>query len=66
MLEYSDNRSWIEQQVLPLVRHRFPGADIIFQPLSLTSGVHMGPGTWGIAYLPDNITKPTSQSDNIT
>jgi uncharacterized protein len=26
------------------------GAEIMLVPLSLTSGVHMGPGTWSIAW----------------
>jgi hypothetical protein len=52
MLEYTDNRQWVEENVLGLIRGRFPAAEVIFQPLSLTSGVHMGPGTWGVAFLP--------------
>jgi DegV family protein with EDD domain len=52
MLEYSDNRQWVAENVLGLVRDRFPAAEVVFQPLSLTSGAHMGPGTWGVAFLP--------------
>jgi hypothetical protein len=33
------------------VKELYPQADIILQPLSLTSGAHMGPGTWGVAFL---------------
>jgi hypothetical protein len=51
MLEYSDN---IEQvsEFRKHVQELYPQADIILQPLSLTSGAHMGPGTWGVAFLP--------------
>jgi DegV family protein with EDD domain len=52
MLEYSDNRQWVEDNVLGKIKERYPGAEVIFQPLSLTSGAHMGPGTWGVAFLP--------------
>jgi hypothetical protein len=51
LLEYSDNRRWVEDTVLREVENRCPSAEIILQPLSLTSGVHMGPGTWGVAFL---------------
>jgi DegV family protein with EDD domain len=52
MLEYSDNRDWVKEAVKKEMRARYPSAEIILQPLSLTSGVHMGPGTWAMAYLP--------------
>ena len=51
LLEYSDNRRWVEDTVLREIENRYPSAEIILQPLSLTSGVHMGPGTWGVAYM---------------
>ena len=50
LLEYSDNRAWLEKTVLPLVQRLQPAAEIHIVPLSLTSGVHMGPGTWGVAW----------------
>ena len=50
MLQYSDNESWVAQKVLPRVRAQLPQAEILFVPLSLTSGVHMGPGTWAMAW----------------
>lgn len=53
MLEYSDNLDWVTAVVEPKIRMHCPAADIVRQPLSLTSGAHMGPGTWGIAYLTD-------------
>lgn len=51
LLEYSDNRRWVEDTVLREIENRYPSAEIVLQPLSLTSGVHMGPGTWGVAYM---------------
>jgi hypothetical protein len=53
MLEYSDNLPWVEK-VRSEVTRRYPGAQIIVHPLSLTSGAHMGPGTWAVAFLPDS------------
>jgi DegV family protein with EDD domain len=58
MLEYSDNQAWVEETVRPEIVKRFPRAEIILQPLSLTSGVHMGPGTWGVAFLPQETSIP--------
>jgi DegV family protein with EDD domain len=52
MLEYSDNCQWVEDNVLDRIKGRYPTSEVIFQPLSLTSGAHMGPGTWGLAFLP--------------
>jgi hypothetical protein len=52
MLEYSDNKKWLEGTFKPMVAERYPNAEIILQPLSLTSGAHMGPGTWAVAFLP--------------
>jgi DegV family protein with EDD domain len=52
LLEHSDNRDWVAEAVLPVVRSRYPQAEVVLSPLSLTSGAHMGPGTWGVAFLP--------------
>jgi hypothetical protein len=52
MLEYSDNCAWVNETVKKMVEERYPHAEIILQPLSLTSGAHMGPGTWAVAFLP--------------
>ncbi|MCX5849373.1 MAG: DegV family EDD domain-containing protein [Deltaproteobacteria bacterium] len=52
MLEYSDNKKWVNGTVKKILEERYPQAEIILQPLSLTSGAHMGPGTWGVAFLP--------------
>ena len=52
MLEYSNNRTWVDAVVRKEIVARCPHAEIIPQPLSLTSAVHMGPGTWAMAYIP--------------
>jgi len=53
MLEYSDNRAWVKDTVIKEIKLRYPNIEIMLQPLSLTSGTHMGPGTWGVAIMPD-------------
>ncbi|MDR2548905.1 MAG: DegV family EDD domain-containing protein [Desulfobulbus sp.] len=50
LLQYSDNESWVREAVQPQLRTLLPGAEILTVPLSLTSGVHMGPGTWSLAF----------------
>ena len=52
LLQYSDNREWVEGVVQARIRTCLPRAEIVVGPLSLTSGVHMGPGTWSIAFAP--------------
>jgi DegV family protein with EDD domain len=54
MIEYTDNKEWIEKEIAALISSRFPQAEITVQPFSLTSGAHTGPGTWGIAFLSEN------------
>ncbi|MDZ7695574.1 MAG: hypothetical protein U5R49_01145 [Deltaproteobacteria bacterium] len=53
MLQYTDNASWVRGPVREAIVERYPMAEILLHPLSLTSGVHMGPGTWSVAFLPD-------------
>ncbi len=53
MLEYSDNRDWVDTTVKKAVASHYPTCEILLQPLSLTSGVHFGPGTWAMAFLPE-------------
>jgi len=53
MLQYTDNFDFVEGTVKKMIAELYPQAEIILQPLSLTSGAHMGPGTWGVAFLPD-------------
>ncbi len=50
LLQYSDNKEWVTETVQPRIRKLRPNAEILLMPLSLTSGVHMGPGTWSIAW----------------
>ena len=50
LLQYADNRDRVEGQILPLLRAAQPEAEILLAPLSMTSGVHMGPGTWALAF----------------
>jgi len=52
MLEYTDNASWVAGTARPEIARRHPGAEILLQPMSLTAGAHMGPGTWAVAFLP--------------
>ncbi len=52
LMQYTNNRAWVEEDVARRIRSLLPRAEIIFRPLSLTSGAHMGPGTWAMAILP--------------
>ena len=54
LLEYSDNQEWLEGEIKPEIERRFPLVKVIMQPLSLTSAAHMGPGSWGMAFLTEN------------
>jgi len=49
-LQYSDNRAWVEEHVLSMIQELRPRAECHLVPLSLTSGVHMGPDTWSLAF----------------
>ncbi len=53
LLEYSDNRDWLEKEIKPEIERRFPSMEVFLQLLSLTSAAHMGPGAWGMAFLPE-------------
>ena len=52
LLQYADNESWVREQGTGAMRGLLPDAEIIYAPLSLTSGVHMGPDTWSLAFAP--------------
>jgi uncharacterized protein len=54
LLEYSDNLEWLEKEIKPEIGRRFPLTEVFLQLLSLTSAAHMGPGSWGIAFLPSD------------
>ena len=51
LLEHTDNYKWVKETVQPEIVRRHPEAEILLHPMSLTSGAHMGPGTWAVAYL---------------
>lgn len=53
LLQYTDNRERVETEIQTALQERFPTAEILLTPLSLTAGVHMGPGTWAVAWLAD-------------
>jgi DegV family protein with EDD domain len=61
LLEYSDNREWVENWAKSELKTRFPLAEILLVPFSLTSGAHIGPGAWAVAYLPETDTIETDQ-----
>ena len=52
LLQYSDNETWVSEEVHSRIQTAVPKAEIVVAPLSLTSGVHMGPGTWSLAFAP--------------
>ena len=60
LLEYSDNQEWLEGEIKPNIERRFPLVQVIIQPFSLTSAAHMGPGSWGIAFLTEYPRKDDS------
>ncbi len=51
LLQYTDTQAWIEETVFSEVSRRYPRAEILVRPASLTSGVHFGPGSWALAFL---------------
>jgi uncharacterized protein len=52
LLEHTDNRSFVEETAAT-VQSRFPNIELLVRPLSLTTGVHTGPGTWAVAFAAD-------------
>jgi len=53
LVQFTDNRAWLETDVVPRLRKAAPQAELGLGPLSLTTGAHTGPGTWAVAMLPD-------------
>lgn len=51
LLEYTDDEAWVRSLADSLVARVRPEARILVRPFSLTSGAHMGPGTWGLSFL---------------
>lgn len=52
-LEYTDNQDWIEDEFRPEIEKKYPAAEIMVKPLSLTTGAHTGPGSWAVAFFAD-------------
>lgn len=50
LLQYSDNRQLVTQRCMAEIKKLFKSAEILVQPLSLTSGVHIGPGAWAVGW----------------
>ena len=57
LLEYTDNREWLGGEIKPEIERRFPLVKVIIQSFSLTTAAHVGPGTWGIAFLAEDSQK---------
>ncbi len=57
LIEYTDNQEWVLNDAKPRIEALLPAARIILQPMSLTSGVHLGPGAWGVAFLPIDVER---------
>lgn len=55
LLQHSDNRDWLDTEIKHKIESKFAKARVLIQPLSLTSASHMGPGAWGVAYLPKKL-----------
>jgi uncharacterized protein len=53
LLQFSDNEKRVREAIGPAIQIQFPQALIAVSRLSLTSGAHMGPGTWGLAFCPE-------------
>jgi len=53
LLQYTDAacRAWVEQTAAPALAEAVPEAEQLFAPMSSTSGTHMGPGTWAVAFI---------------
>lgn len=51
LLQYTDNKTWVSTFVQPKIEKLLPMARVDLQPMSLTSGVHLGPGAWAVAYV---------------
>ena len=60
LLEYTDNREWLEKEIQPEIERKFPLLKVILQSLSLTTAAHVGPGSWGIALLAEDSQKGTN------
>ena len=57
LLEHTDNKEWLEGEIKAEIERKFPSVKVISQSLSLTTAAHVGPGSWGIAFLPEDFQK---------
>jgi DegV family protein with EDD domain len=64
LLQYTDNEMRVTEQIRPAFENQFPMARIMVAPLSLTTGAHTGPGTWGVAFCPDLTKKLKSEQSS--
>jgi hypothetical protein len=53
LLEFSDNRVWVQDVVRKRISEMFPETRTLVRPISLTSGIHIGPGAWAVAFVKD-------------
>jgi DegV family protein with EDD domain len=49
LLQYTDNKDWLAETLPPVICSLLPEAEIHILPLSLTTGAHVGPGSWSVA-----------------
>ena len=54
LFQHTDNQEWMDRELIPRFESAVPDIEILIHPLSLTSGVHMGPGTWALAMIEVN------------
>ena len=52
LLQHTDNEDWVDAVARPALVDVAPHATFEVAPLSLTTAVHTGPGTWSVAFLP--------------
>jgi fatty acid kinase/fatty acid kinase fatty acid binding subunit len=64
LLQYTDNQERVISQIQPRIQRLLPASQISVQPMSLTSGVHMGPGTWAVAFLRSEQEAPSEAEDH--
>jgi len=60
LLQYTDNKDWLTETMPPVIRSLLPDAEIHILSLSLTTGTHVGPGSWSVAvgYEPRDLSVP--------
>lgn len=51
IFQYSDNLGFV-QEIAETAQRRYPNTELLVRPLSLSTGVHTGPGSWAVAFAP--------------